>query len=112
MYQQYLESKQNDNIMNMPGDNDVNDVISPGGSGSHDKSDGLTVLTSNSALSEKTLLYQQYLEKGKGGKYSTGKLASSITLQCLYHDVFTMYLRHLLQMTIFLRILSRISSLL
>jgi hypothetical protein len=32
------------------------------------------------------------LEKGKGGKYRTGKLASSIISQCLYHDVFTMYL--------------------
>ncbi len=32
----------------------------------------------------------------KGGKYRTGKLASSVTSQCLYHDVFTMYLRHFL----------------
>jgi hypothetical protein len=38
MYQQYLESKQNDTSMNMPGDNVVIDVISPGGDGSHDKS--------------------------------------------------------------------------
>jgi hypothetical protein len=36
------------------------------------------------------------LETGKGGKYSTGKSASSVTSQCLYHDVFTMYLRHFL----------------
>jgi hypothetical protein len=36
------------------------------------------------------------LEKGKGGKYRTGKLASSVTSQCLYHDVFTMYLHHFL----------------
>jgi hypothetical protein len=40
--------------------------------------------------------YQQYLEKGKGGKYRTGKSASSVTSQCLYHDVFTMYLCHFL----------------
>jgi hypothetical protein len=34
------------------------------------------------------------LEKGKGGKYRTGK--SSVTSQCLYHDVFTMNLHHFL----------------
>jgi hypothetical protein len=82
--------------MNVPGDNVVTDVISPGGGGSHDKSNGPTVLLSNFSLSEKTLLYQHDLEKGKGGKYRTEKLASSITSQCLYHDVFTMYLRHFL----------------
>jgi hypothetical protein len=53
--------------------NVVTDVIPPGGCGSHDKSDGPTVLPSNSSLCGKTLLYQQYLEKGKGGKYRTGK---------------------------------------
>ncbi len=90
MYQQYLESKQNDNYMNVPGDNVVTDVISPGGDGSHDKSNRPTVLPFNSPLSGKTLLYQHDLEKGKGGKYRTGKLASSVTSQCLYHDVFTM----------------------
>ncbi len=95
MYQQYLESKQIDITMNVPGDSVVTDVISLGGGGSHDNSDGPTVLPSNSPFSGKTLLYQQYLENGKGGKYKTGKLASSITSQCLYHDVFTMYLRHL-----------------
>jgi hypothetical protein len=79
MYQQYLESKQNDTTMNVPGDNVVTDVISPGGGGSHDNSDGPTLLPSNSPLSGKTLLYHQYLEKGKGGKYRTGKLASSVT---------------------------------
>jgi hypothetical protein len=63
--------------MNVPGDNVVTDVISPGGGGSHDKSDGPTVLPYNSPLSGKTLLYQQYLEKGKGGQYRTGKLAAS-----------------------------------
>jgi hypothetical protein len=78
--------------MNVPGDNVVTDVISPGGGGSQDVSDGPTVLPFNSPLCGKTLLYQQYLEKGKGGKYRTGKLASSVTFQCLYHDVFTMYL--------------------
>ncbi len=56
MYQQYLESKQNDATMNVPGDNVVTDVISPGGGGSHDKSNGPTVLPSNSPLSGKTLL--------------------------------------------------------
>ncbi len=96
MYQQYFESKQNDTNMNVPGDNVVTDVISPGGGGSHDKSDGPTVFPSNSPLSGKTLLYQYDLEKGKGGQYRTGKLASSVTSQCLYHDVFTMYLRHFL----------------
>ncbi len=96
MFQQYLESKQNDSAINVPGDNVVTDVISPGGGGSHDKSDGPTVFPSNSPLSEKTLLYQPYLEKGKGGEYRTGKLASSVTSQCLYHDVFTMYLRRFL----------------
>jgi hypothetical protein len=82
--------------MNAPGDNVVIDVISPGGGGSHDKSNGPTVLPSNSPLSGTTLLYQHDLEKGKGGKFRTGKLASSVTSQCLYHDVFTMYLRHFL----------------
>ncbi len=82
--------------MNVPDDNVVNDVISPGGDGSHDKSNGPTVLPSNSPLSGKTLLHQHDLEKRKGGKYRTGKFASSITSQCLYHDSFTMYLRHFL----------------
>jgi hypothetical protein len=71
-------------------------VISPGGGASHDESDGPTVLPSNSPLSGKTLLYQQYLENRKGGKYRTGKLASSVASQCLYHDVFAMYLCHFL----------------
>jgi hypothetical protein len=57
MYQQCLESKQNDTTMNVLGDNVVTDVISPGGGGSHDKSNGPTVLPSNSPLSGKTLLY-------------------------------------------------------
>jgi hypothetical protein len=42
MYQQYLESKQNDTSMNVPGDNVVTDEISPEGDGSHDKSNGPT----------------------------------------------------------------------
>ncbi len=96
MYQQYLESKQNDTTMNVPGDNVVTDVISSEGGGYDDKSDGPKVLPSNSPLNGKTLLYQQYLEKGKAGKYRTGKLATSITSQCLYHDVFTIYLYHFL----------------
>jgi hypothetical protein len=79
--------------MHVPGDNVVTDVIPPGGGGSHDKSDGPTVLPSNSSLHGKTLLYQQYLEKGKGGKCRTGKLASSVTSKRLSHDVFTMYVR-------------------
>jgi hypothetical protein len=96
LYQQYLESKQNDTTINVPGDNVVTDVIPPGGGGSQYKSDGLTVLPSNSSLCGKTLLYQQYLEKEQGRKYRTGKFASSITSQCLYHNVFTMYLQHFL----------------
>jgi hypothetical protein len=92
MYQHYLESKQNDTTMNVPGDNVVTDVISPGWGGSHDKINGPTV----SPLSGKLLLYQHDMKKGKGGNYRTGKLASSITSQCLYHDVFTMYLLHFL----------------
>jgi hypothetical protein len=82
--------------MNVPCDNVVTDVIFPGRGGSHDKSNGPTVLPSTSLLSGKTLLYLYDLEKGKGGKYRTGKLASSVTSQCLYHDVFTMYLCHFL----------------
>ncbi len=82
--------------MNVPDDNVVTDVIPPGGGGSQYKSDGPTVLPSNSPLCKKTLLCQQYLEKEKGGKYRTGKLASSVTSHCLYNDVFTMYLRHFL----------------
>jgi hypothetical protein len=85
LYQQYLESKQNDTTMNVPVDNVVTDVIPPGGGGCQFKSDGPTLLPSNSPLCGNTLLYQQYLEKGKGGKYRTGKLASSVTFQCLYH---------------------------
>ncbi len=50
MYQQDLESTQNDTTMNVPGDNVVTDVISPGGGGSYDKSNGPTVLPSNSPL--------------------------------------------------------------
>jgi hypothetical protein len=80
--------------MNVPGDNVVTDVIPPGGGGSHDKSDGPTVLPSNYSLCGKTLLYQQYLEKGKGGKYRTERSALIVTSQCLYHDVFTMFVRH------------------
>ncbi len=57
LYQQYLESKQNDNTMNVPGDNVVTDVIPPGGGGSQYKSDVPTVLPSNSPLCGKTLLY-------------------------------------------------------
>jgi hypothetical protein len=60
MYQQYLESKQNDTTMNVPGDNVVINVISPGGGGSQYKSDGPTVLPFNSPLCWKSLLYQQY----------------------------------------------------
>jgi hypothetical protein len=96
LYQQYLESKQNDTTMNVPGDNVITDVIPPGGGGSQYKSDRPTVLPSNTPLCGKTLLYQQYLEKGKGGKYRTGKLASIVTSQCLYDDVLTMSLRHFL----------------
>ncbi len=77
--------------MNVPGDNVVTDVIPSGGGGCQYKNDGPTVLPSNCPLCGKTLLYQQYLEKGKGGKYKTGKLASSVTSQCLYHDVFTIF---------------------
>jgi hypothetical protein len=102
MYKQHLESKQNGTTMNVPGDNVVTDVISPGGGGSHDKNDGPTVLPSNSLLSGETLLYQQYLEKRKGGKHRTGKLASSFTSQCLYHDVCTMYLHHFLPNDLYL----------
>ena len=61
--------------MNVPGDNVLTDVISPGGDGSHDKSNGPTVLPSNSPLSGKTLLYQNDLEKEKGGNCRTGKSA-------------------------------------
>ncbi len=82
--------------MNVPGDNVVTDVIPLGGEGSQYRSDGPTVLSSNSPLCGITLLYQQYLEKENGGKYRTGKLASSVTSQCLYHDDFTMYLHHFL----------------
>ncbi len=39
LYQQYLESKQNDTTMNVPGDKVVTDVIPPGGGGSQYKSD-------------------------------------------------------------------------
>jgi hypothetical protein len=76
LYQQYLESKQNDTTMS---DNVVTDVIPPGGGGCQYKSDGPTVFPSNSPVCGKTLLYQQYLEKEKDEKYRTGKLASSVT---------------------------------
>jgi hypothetical protein len=83
MYRKCLESKQNDTTMDVPGNNVVTDVISLGGCGSHDKSDGPTVFPYDSPLSGKSLLYQHDLEKGKCGKYRTGKLASSVTSQCL-----------------------------
>jgi hypothetical protein len=54
--------------MNVPGANVVTDIISSGGGGSNDKSNGPTVLPSNFPLSGKTLLNQHDLEKGKGGK--------------------------------------------
>ncbi len=38
-----MESKQNDTSMNVPGDNVATDVVSPGGDGSQDKSNGPTV---------------------------------------------------------------------
>jgi hypothetical protein len=60
MHEQYLESKQNDNTMNVPGDNVVTDMISPGGDGSHDEGDGPTVLPSNSPLSRKILLSTRF----------------------------------------------------
>jgi hypothetical protein len=82
--------------MNVPDGNVVNDVIPPGGGGFQYKSDGPTVLPSNTPLCGKTLLYQQYLEKRNSEKYRTRKLASSITSKCLYDDVFTMYLHHFL----------------
>jgi hypothetical protein len=50
-----------------------------------------------------TQLYQQHFEKGKGGQYRTGKSASSVTSQCLYHDVFTMCLHHFLPNFYFLK---------
>jgi hypothetical protein len=59
--------------MNVPGDNVVTDVVSPEGDRSHDKSNGPTVLPSNSPLSRKALLYQHDLEKRKGEKYRTEK---------------------------------------
>ena len=88
--------KGGDTFTNKPGGNIGTEVISPGGDGSNDKSNGPTVLPSNSPLSGKTLLYQHDLEKRKGGKYMTGKSASNVTSQCLYHDVFTMNFRHFL----------------
>ena len=57
-------------LPNVPGDNVVTDMIPSGGGGSQYKSDGPTVLPSNSPLCGKTLLYQQYLEKEKGEKIS------------------------------------------
>jgi hypothetical protein len=55
MYQQYLESKQNDTTMNVPGDNVGTDVIPPGGGGPHDNHDGPTLLQSNPPLNGKAL---------------------------------------------------------
>jgi hypothetical protein len=100
-------------------------MISPGEGGSDDKIDGSTVLPSNSPLSGKARMYQQYLESKQKqeeekkkrreketkekrqkqhkknqenlfptAKNRTGKLASGVTSQCLYHDVFTTYLHH------------------
>jgi hypothetical protein len=44
--------------MNVPHDNIGTDVISPGEGGSNDKSDGLTVLSSNPPLSGRALMYE------------------------------------------------------
>ncbi len=88
MYQQYLESKQNDGpepetnsenqhepesevakggdtSTNMPGNSIGTEVISQGESCSDDNSDGPKVLKSNHPLSGKALLYQQYLKSNK-----------------------------------------------
>ncbi len=56
MYQQYLESKQNDTSMNVPGDNVVTDVIPPGGGGSQYKSDGPAVLPREDVVAELILM--------------------------------------------------------
>ena len=106
-----------DTSINVPGDNIGTDVISPGEGGSDDKSDGPLVLPSNPPLSEKALVYQQYLEskqkqeeekkkkRKKGTKENdkktkeksrkllpTAENRSRVISQCLYHDVFTTYL--------------------
>ncbi len=78
LYQQYLEFKQNDTTMNVPDDNVVKDVIPPGGGGFQYKSAGPTVLPSNTPSCEKTLLYQQYLEKGKSEKYMTDNVVKDV----------------------------------
>jgi hypothetical protein len=57
LYQQYLESTQNDTTINVPGDNVVTDVIPPGGGGCQHKSYGPAVLPSNSPLCGNTPLY-------------------------------------------------------
>jgi hypothetical protein len=99
-------------------------VISPGEGGSDDKIDGSTILPTNPPLNGKLLMYQKYLEskqkqeeekkkkrkrnkrqKTKNNKKNqeillptatnrTGKLAPRVNSKCLYHDIFTMYLRH------------------
>jgi hypothetical protein len=68
MYQQFLESKQNDTTMNVPGDNVVADVISPGGVGSYDESDGSTVLSSNYSLSWEDTTISTKFGEWKGWK--------------------------------------------
>ncbi len=61
--------------MNVPGDNVVTDVVPPGGGGSQYKSDGPTVLPSNSLLCGKTLLYQKIFGERKVWKVQDWKIS-------------------------------------
>ncbi len=71
-----------DGFVNSNGGNDSNDVGNPPASGD--------------AVSErKTKVKTGQQSKGEGDN-RTEKIASSITSQCLYDDVFAMYLRHFL----------------
>jgi hypothetical protein len=65
LHQQYLEKGKSEKYRT---DNVVKDVIPPVGGGFQYKIAGPTVLPSNTPLCGKTLLYQEYLKKGKGEK--------------------------------------------
>ncbi len=111
MYQQYLETKWNDTTMNVPGDNVVTDAISPGGGGYHDKSNGPTVLPSNSPWSGKTLLHQHDSEKRKGWKVQDWKISIKhhlpMSLSWCFHHLFVplpskwpLFLKYIIQQII------------
>jgi hypothetical protein len=71
------DSNNSDGFVNINGGNDSNDVRNPPASGD--------------AVGERKKKVKTGQQSKEEGDNRTGKLASSITSQCLYDDIFTMY---------------------